>query len=157
MLITSAAGRGMIEGFEGVVLRKYLDEARIWTIGVGHRLLPGEDYPNGITRVQADDMLAHDLAKAEACVWSFVDPNIGQNMFDALVSLGFNIGTAAERVSTVAKMMQAGAYAAAADAFLMWNKVERDGTLVVSANLTRRRATERAVFLRDVSGIDPAA
>lgn len=150
----SPEGRGFIERTEAVVLHVYPDEVGIPTIGVGHRLLAGEGFPNGITRVQADDLLERDLAAVEACVRSFVAENIGQNMFDALCSLGFNIGTGAERVSSVAQMMRSGGYLAAADHFLDWNKVSMDGKLVVSANLSARRALERNVFLRDVSTLD---
>ena len=76
-------------------------------------------------------------------------------MFDSLVSLGFNIGAGAERVSSVAKMMRVGGYLAGADDFLQWDKAEVEGKLVVVDDLAKRRAHERAVFLRDVSTIDP--
>jgi lysozyme len=153
---TSANGRAFIEKEEGVVLHLYQDEAKLWTIGCGHRVRPGEDFTAGITQAQCDDILEADLRTAEAAVDSFTN-NIGQNMYDALVSLGFNIGAAAERVSTVAKMMEGGDYLAAADAFLLWNKIEDPETkkLVVSENLTERRAKERALFLLDVSTVSP--
>lgn len=153
---TSDAGRRMIESFEGLVLHEYLDAASIPTIGYGHRVLNGELFPNGITQAQADALLAGDLRIAEGAVNQHTT-NIGQNMFDACVSLTFNIGTAGFIGSSVCKAMAAGAYLAAADDFLLWDKATINGTLTVLPALLVRRKAERARFLLDVSMLPPAA
>jgi lysozyme len=64
-----------------------------------------------------------------------------------MVSLAFNIGSRAFRSSTVLRQHRAGNYAAAADAFLMWDKDHQDGQLVVVPGLLGRRRMERAYYL----------
>lgn len=46
----------------------YQDSLGFWTIGYGHLVLKGEDFSKGITEVQADVLLAGDIAKAKADV-----------------------------------------------------------------------------------------
>jgi lysozyme len=154
---TSPKGIAFLEHEEGKILRWYKDFAGLWTCCTGHRRVDGDlaRYPQNhvFTQDEDDAILAGDLRVTEACVNSFV-ANIGQNMFDALVSLGFNIGTGAERVSSVAKMMREGGYMAAADHFLEWDKAVIGGKLTVSAVLLARRQRERAIFLLDVSSLD---
>lgn len=156
---TSPNGRAALEREEGVVLRWYKDFADRWTCCCGHLRVDGDlaRWPQDHVFLpsESDGILENDLRVTESCVNSFT-VNIGQNMFDALVSLGFNIGTGAERVSHVAQMMRDGGYLAAADAFLMWNKAVINGVLQVSTVLKARRARERALFLLDVSTIDAA-
>jgi lysozyme len=64
-----------------------------------------------------------------------------------MVSLAFNIGAAGYRSSTVLRRHRAGAYRAAADAFLLWDKAHVDGQLVTVAGLLNRRKAEMALYL----------
>lgn len=64
----------------------------------------------------------------------------------AATSLAYNIGTTAYCGSTVDRRFDARQWAAACDAFLMWNKA---GGKVV-AGLVNRRAAERALCLQDL-------
>lgn len=149
---TSPAGRAMIEGFEGVVLHWYRDVAGIETGGCGHVRRPGD--PDTFGQGEVDAWLANDLRVAESAVNSHSPPGIGQNQFDACVSLTFNIGGGAFVGSSVCKLMVTGDYLAAADAFLLWDKAVVGGKLKVVPDLAKRRAAERAVFLRDASTLD---
>ena len=72
-----------------------------------------------------------------------MDIAINQNQFDALVSLCFNIGAGNFRSSTLLRVLNAGNLMAAADQFLVWDKVAGQ----VSDGLVRRRAAERALFV----------
>lgn len=142
-----AAGLALIKRFEGLRLEAYQDVAGIWTIGYGHTrgVVPGMT----ITEAQADQALADDLGGAEAVVDdATADVATGDNQFSAMVSLCFNIGSANFRASTVLREHRAGAFAAAADAFLMWNKTHVDGVLQEVAGLTDRRTAERALYLQ---------
>ncbi len=142
-----AAGLALIKRFEGLRLEAYQDVAGIWTIGYGHTrgVVPGMT----ITEAQADQALADDLGGAEAVVDdATADVATGDNRFSAMVSLCFNIGSANFRASTVLREHRAGAFAAAADAFLMWNKTHVDGVLQEVAGLTDRRTAERALYLQ---------
>lgn len=137
---TSATGRALIEAREGRRLSAYRDSMGVLTIGIGHtgRMSPPSVMPGmTISEAQCDAMLAADLAPVEEAVNTAVRVPLSQNEFDALVSLGFNIGTPALRRSRVIAQINRGDFAAAADAFLLWSK---------PASLTSRRNAERAQF-----------
>ena len=138
---TSTQGRALIEQREGRRLTAYRDSKGIWTIGVGHAAtgLPPRPYAGmTITEAQCDALLAADLAPVEVVIDACVTLPLSQNEFDALASLGFNIGAAGLRKSTVLKRLNLGDIAGAADAFMLWDR---------PAELTERRAAERKQFL----------
>ena len=87
---TSQRGLAMIEGFEGFSSTVYPDAGHS-AIGFGHDLLPGESFPNGVTREEAQALLAKDVAKVESAVNNLGWP-LTQNQFDALVDFGYNLG-----------------------------------------------------------------
>ena len=121
------------------------------TIGWGHRLLKRDTFTCPITAGQAHDLLVADVAGAATTVAYSVRVRLHQCMFDALTSLCFNIGSGAFMGSTLIHQLNAGAYHAAADQFLRWNKARNPTTrqLEPLAGLTRRRDAERALFLRN--------
>jgi lysozyme len=143
----SNEGIAMLIAFEGERLVVYKDPVGLPTFGVGHLVTPAEkaEFPVGkkITRKVSREYLRNDLAKFENCVNSLVDVPITQNQFDAMVSLAFNIGQAGFKRSSVLRHLNNRKYSKAADAFLAWNKA---GGRVLQG-LTRRRETERSVFL----------
>ena len=51
----------------------YRDAARLFTVGHGHRLKPGESYPHGVTDAQATGLLRVDVATAE---YAFTPPRV---------------------------------------------------------------------------------
>lgn len=96
---TSPAGVAFIASFEGFVDHPYNDPAGFATIGYGHLLhrspVNAADRKrwNTITHARGLELLADDLAVAEACVVAEAAPPIQrQNRFDALVSFCFNLG-----------------------------------------------------------------
>ena len=141
---TSAAGRKLIEVFEGLRLTSYQDQRGIWTVGYGHT---GDVYANEIiTQEDADSLLAIDLHQAEMAIYNDVIDPLNQNQFDALVSLIYNIGAGNFKTSTVLRELNAGDYASAADAFLLWCKTNG----VTNPGLLNRRKAEQALFLEPV-------
>ena len=145
---TSAAGLAFLAQQEGTVLHVYKDIAGIPTIGVGHVLRPGESYPNGITQQQALDILSKDVATAENAINKDVKVTITQNMFDALVSFTFNLGTGALGQSTLLKLINENDdLTAAANQFLVWDHVVINGKSQESPALKARRERERTLFL----------
>jgi lysozyme len=141
-----AAGLALIKNFEGLRLVAYQDVAGIWTIGYGHTrgVFPGMT----MTEAEAEQALLDDLGGAEAVVEdATAGASTGDNQFAAMVSLCFNIGAANFRGSTVLRQHRAGEFAAAADAFLLWNKAHIGGVLSEVAGLTARRTAERALYL----------
>jgi len=127
------------EGFRGMV---YSDIAGFRTIGYGHRLLPGETFPNGITLAIAEQILAKDVAIAEANVARLVKVPLTQGQFDALVDFVFNLGSARLASSTLLRYLNAGNYDGAANQLLAWDHA---GETKV-AGLTKRRGAEYALF-----------
>ncbi len=155
---TSAAGRKLIEQREGVGLTAYKDSAGIWTIGVGHTSAAGTPKVAAgmkITAAQASEILSRDLATFEAAVSSAVKVPLNQNEFDALVSFAFNVGAGAFKGSTLLKRLNAGDRRAAADQFLVWNKITINGRKQTLPGLTTRREAERKQFLTPVSNSKP--
>jgi len=138
---TSLEGREAIKDREGEKLEAYQDGGGVWTIGVGHTRNVKKD--DKISYEQSDQFLMDDLHTAENAVNLFVHVPINQNMFDALVSLVFNIGVQAFRESTLVKLLNMGLYKDASEQFIRWNK---DNGKVVDG-LTRRRQLEAKQFL----------
>jgi lysozyme len=142
----NAAGLAIIKTGEGLRLEAYQDQRGIWTIGFGHTpAWPGEV----ISAQRAEQLLVQDCAWAAGAVDGATHSvATTDDQFSAMVSLTFNIGVAAFRGSTVLRQHLAGNHAAAADAFLLWDKTHIDGRLVVDPPLLARRRQERSLYLR---------
>ena len=139
----STQGRELIKAFEGLSLTAYRD-ADGYSIGYGHY---GAKAGDVISRSEADRLFDQDVRKYEDGVSRFV-ATATQPQFDAMVSLAYNIGVGDSDSgfggSTVARKHNAGDYAGAADAFLMWIKSQGN----VLPVLVKRREKERTVYLR---------
>lgn len=143
---TSYEGREFIKKEEGVKYKAYLDSAGVPTIGVGHtrKVVMGQ----AASEHQVDVWLEEDLTEAEQAVNNYVHVPLNQNMFDALVSLTFNIGGNAFRESTLLRLLNEGLYKDASEQFLVWNKVTVKGKKEESKGLAGRRERERKLFLK---------
>lgn len=139
---TNAAGRHLIETFEGCSLHAYWDRyGGVWTIEYGHT---GSDVHEGqvITQAQADALLADDLARFEECVTGAVSHDITPNQFAALVSFAYNLGCASPKESTLLSYVNEANYQAVQGEFGKW--VSSGG--VILQGLVRRRAAEAKLF-----------
>lgn len=159
----SAQGQALCHHFEqgpkgGFASTVYVDSTGNPTIGWGHMLVNGEKFPNGITRQQADDMFKADVARFVKSAHYLLDSwNITcytQQQFDALVCLIYNVGPGRRdniggdvADSTLLKKWSKGDMQGAADQFLVWNKGRVNGKLIALGGLTRRRKSERQLFL----------
>lgn len=121
----SPIGRAALLAREGERLTAYQDSVGVWTISVGItsasgliKVTPGLT----ITKAQSDALFATGVAQYAAPVSAAVKVPLADHQFDALVSLCFNIGAGAFAKSTVVRRLNAGDYAGAAEAILMWNK-----------------------------------
>lgn len=152
----------MLGHFEGTVLREYLDQAGVLTIGTGHALTAQEKASNafagGITKEQATSLLRADVARAEYAVNTLVKVTLTQPQFDALVSFAFNLGGGALGGSTMLRELNAGNYGAVPLELLRWDK-RRDpktGLLVEDSGLLARRRAEGAVWINGYGHIASA-
>lgn len=138
---TSQKGVGLIKSFEGLRLKSYQDSVGVWTIGYG--TTRGITAGMSINNEQAERMLANDIGRFEPEIERLVKVGLSQNQWDALMSFIYNLGAANLASSTLLKLLNSGDYAGAAEQFPRWNKAGGQ----VLAGLTKRRASERAIFL----------
>lgn len=131
------AGLNLIKQSEGFRATTYLDSAGIPTIGYGHKLLPGESFPNGVTEAQAEQILASDVNTACHDVESLVTVALTQGQFDALVDFCYNLGRGRLAGSTLLRDLNSGQYDAARQQLLLWVHA---GTQVLPGLQVRRQA-----------------
>lgn len=133
----------LIREFESCVLHVYRDAVGIPTIGYGHVLQRGERL-NTITKLDAERLLAADIAPRVIALRSMLRQPATENQFNAMLSWMFNVGESAARRSTLIRKFNAGDIDGAANEFRRWcyagGKVLR--------GLVRRRRAERNLFLR---------
>ena len=140
---TSDRGLELIRMFEGLKLIAYPDPgtgAEPWTLGVGHT--KGVRRGDVCTEEEGMAWLGEDCKDAEACIEAWVEPELTQNQYDALVSLIFNIGCGNFKASTLLSLINSGNMDGAAGQFKRWNKANGK----VMAGLTRRRQAEADLF-----------
>lgn len=140
--LPSPALLAQIKSFEGFRPNVYQDAAGFATIGYGHRVFSGEQFPDGITEDQASVILARDALMAGENVRRLVTVDLTQAQYDALTDFVFNLGEAALASSTMLRRINAQAWQDAADQCLLWDHAHVDGKLVVLAGLQKRRMWE---------------
>ena len=150
---TSENGLKLIQEFESFVNAPYLDSARVWTIGYGSTYYPngkpvtGRDKP--ITREYAETIQRHVIATDFEPVINgllkreIASGFINQNMYDAIISLAYNIGVSGFKRSSVLRLLKQGDKLNASNAFLLWNMAGGK----VLRGLIKRREKERKLFL----------
>lgn len=131
---------------EGNRLKAYADVGGHWTIGYGHTM--GVTPGMVITQEQADALLGQDMMSFANSVLPLMTrlPSVPQ--YAAMLSLAYNIGLGGFKGSSVLRNHNAGNTAAAADAFLSWDKAHVNGELVVLPGLLKRRNEERTMYLK---------
>jgi lysozyme len=139
----SPAAVEIITRFEKCKLEAYDDGGGVWTIGYGHTggVKPGDR----INQHQAVMFLQEDMSDAVNDVNRLVVAPLSQSMFDALVSLVFNIGATNFAESTIRKLVNSRQYHQAAAEFGKWHKDNGDRLW----GLSRRRAAEQVLFCTD--------
>ncbi len=147
-MILGIRGRDLIKSYETLRLSAYLPtKDDVPTIGWGHtRNVKMGDI---CTIDQAEKWLLDDVSEAENAV-NQIPCKLTQSMFDALVSLVFNVGLSAvkpestigEALTVLASSMD---YYSACAGFFLWRKQNKRDLL----GLARRRAKEMVLFLED--------
>lgn len=144
---TSRAGLDVIKTYEGFRPRyQRLPNGR-WIVGYGHVL--DERGGTRISEAEAETLLReYDLPPVERLVSDCVMAPLNQNEFDGLVSLAFNLGAKSFVRSDVVAELNAGNRIGAAEAFEQWKHAKIGGKVQVVDALVRRRAAEKALFLK---------
>lgn len=103
-LHTSVEGLKLIADYEGCRLKPYLCDAGVWTDGIGNTrdVVPGKS----ITERQAAGTFITNVLRVEAALARCVAVSMPQQVYDALVSLAFNVGTGNVCASTMVKLIK---------------------------------------------------
>jgi lysozyme len=117
----SAEGLKLIKRSEGFRSRQYLDAAGFATIGYGHKVVPPESFPDGITEEHGAALLLTDVKQAEHAVTRLVHVALTQGQFDALVDFCFNLGAGRLASSTLLKELNSGHHQVASLQLLRWD------------------------------------
>jgi GH24 family phage-related lysozyme (muramidase) len=88
----SPAGLDRIRGHEAFIAKVYDDGAGNATIGYGHLVLKEEDFSDGITQAEANELFAKDVARVVNPSLDKIEVELTQNQVDALGSFIFNVG-----------------------------------------------------------------
>jgi lysozyme len=134
----SAEGLELIKRFEGFRGQQYTDVAGFPTIGYGHRVVPPESFPSGVSEPQAGAILAGDVSAAELAIGRLVKVALTQGQFDALVDFCFNLGSGRLAGSTLLRVLNGGRYDDAVEQLLRWDLAGGE----VNLGLKARREAE---------------
>ncbi len=145
----SATGLELLKEYEGFRSEPTQLPDGNWVVGYSHVRVG--DAGDAMTLAEAGDVLALDLAPYERLVNARVTADLNQSQFDALVSFAFSIGAEEFEKSQVLRRVNAGDFVAAACAMDAWRKSDASGELEVVDALVRRRAAEKALFLKDMA------
>lgn len=144
-MIISSDGLALIKLFEGFRPMPYLDVAGFPTVGMGHLIRQGEDFTQGISEAEGEDLLRRDVEQFERAVVRLTPRQLDQSQFDALVSFTFNLGVGAYQRSTLRQCVIAGHDDMVPAQFMRWNRAGG----MVRLGLTRRRKAEAALYMRE--------
>lgn len=137
-------GEQLIKKYEQLRLKAYMPtpEDRA-TLGWGHT--KGVRMGDVCTTEQADRWFTEDVSKFELHVQALAVP-LTQSMFDALVSLLYNVGPSCLNPGMIiGDALRRGAYYVACGGFINWRKQSGKDLL----GLARRRVSEMGLFLED--------
>lgn len=150
-MIVNEEGIQIIKHFEGWSSRPYLDPVGIPTIGYGSIYgLDGKRVTMGhreITEEEGEFLLRRHLSHVRLSIGRQIKVPLTENMFSALASWAYNVGTGNMQTSTLRMKLNREDYLGAAEEFPKWRRSKGK----ILNGLVRRRKREQALF---VNGID---
>lgn len=147
-LRTTEKGVDMIKALEGFVEKPYFDYQQ-YSIGYGSRC-DRNDYPDGITREEADALLRENLKTFEDALDAFLTKSrvtLSDTQYDALISFTYNVGTSWLSGSRLKDLIASGRYTdnEFASAMGIWCHV--GSSAQIHTTLINRRIREIQLFL----------
>ena len=145
-MVINQEGLDIIKSFEGYSSSVYLCPANRWTIGYGStwdmncKSITKDQPP--ITEEEGENLLRRELTHCYHAIGKLVTAEIDENMFSALCSFIFNVGSGNFQSSTMRMKLNRGEYLGASDEFPKWRKA---GGRILKG-LVRRRGVERELF-----------
>lgn len=142
LLKTSPQGLALIADLEGCRLRPYQCSAGVWTSGIGHTagVMPTRD----ISEKEAASNLVADVLQVERRLAQCAPVAMPPQVYDAVVSFAFNVGSGAACRSTLVYFLNQKQWRQACNQLPRW--VFIDG--VRNQGLENRRQRERAWCLQ---------
>ena len=141
-LALSLAGVAFIQTWEGTEQDAYLDVVQVPTICTGSTR--GVHVGQHASLQECQERLRLDTEAVGRAMARCVTQNVTQGQYDALLSLGFNIGTGALCRSTLVRKLNAGDCLGAGQEFLRWDMAGGKHL----RGLQNRRQAERTEFLK---------
>lgn len=150
--IVSEKTLNIVKEFEGFRASAYLDTDGTPVIGYGQSKINGRKVRLGdrISPSVANAALEKDLQVIQTEILSTVKVNLNEHQLGALTSLAFNTGVHAITKSTLVRELNQQNYSKAANEFTRWNKANIRGKLIIMEGLSRRRHSEKELFLTPV-------
>ncbi|WP_130831125.1 lysozyme [[Erwinia] mediterraneensis] len=144
-LRTSVEGLKLIADYEGCRLKPYQCSAGVWTDGIGNTsgVVPGRS----ITERQAAGNFITNVLRVEAALAQCVAVTMPQQVYDALVSFAFNVGTEKACGSTMVKLLREKRWRDACYQLPRWVYVNG----IFSQGLKNRRSREMAWCLEGIT------
>ncbi|WP_392552908.1 lysozyme [Orbus wheelerorum] len=143
---TSKAGLEIMGNAEACRNEPYYCPANILTVGIGSTT--GEIEQRKYSDAEIARRWVGDIKSAEQCVNRFANGfHLPQSVFDATVSITFNVGCSKMKSSTMYQYLNTGNYQAACNELPRWNKANGK----VLNGLVTRREKERALCLSNLN------
>lgn len=142
ILLASAAMLNGIKKDEGRVNQPYRDIVGVWTVCDG---ITGPDVIHGKTYTDAECnalTIKHVESHGEALL-SCINVRITQEMYEALASWAYNVGTQAACKSTAIRLINAGRYVDGCNDLMRWNRA--GGQVVRGLTLRRERERDKCI------------
>ena len=138
-------GINLIKHVEGIKKELYKCTGGFYTIGIGHRCSKKEvvEFQDGIDDNKVMKLFNKDILIPEKTIYDFVNIELTQNQFDALVSWIFNLGRDNFRTSTLLKKLNNNDIESSANEFDRW--IYSGGK--ITKGLITRRSLEKDMFL----------
>lgn len=138
-----------LKEFEGWREKAYRCPGGHWTIGYGHKIVPGDGINENSCISKADGLrlLEQDVETAAKCVENKVNVHLTDNEFGALVSFVYNLGSGTFGQSSIPGSLNAGNKNEACNTmqkYVYASKVKLPG-------LVKRRAKEVELFQKAVN------
>ena len=147
----SISGLELIKKHEGFRSKPYLCPANVPTIGYGATYYLNDTSVSmtdgSISKSQASDLLKQMVVRYEQGVERYVQSEINQNQFDALVSFAYNLGLGAFKSSTLLKKINADP--CDPDIHYQFKRWVRANGIILDG-LVRRRKEEVELYFKDL-------
>ena len=144
---TSQRGLDLIKEYEGIRFKPYRDCVGLYTVGVGHLIGNGTVLPDSWNRTftlgEINDLLVADVRKFELGLARYVNVELSQNQYDAIIDFCFQLGLGAFQRSSVRQAINRRDKAGVVRNLLKYNKA---GGKVIP-QLDNRRKAEALLFL----------